>query len=283
MWYHVLAVFCLALTLQAQYYDDGWENLGEEIRASVEDGLKPLKGLGSRINAQVQRNLRPMQIQLNSRLSELEGLGDRINQQVQHDLEPVRAIELNFKMRDGVGGTTIVKHRPSGQQFIVKNYRTFICSSPVNEQTGECSGTLSPFEITSSSPRSDWCYYRSYSIINNMVCMGVGSMSVSAFNNQVFCKSNDNKPTILISLDDYKKMCSSVSETVEYRYIPDQSNPAHVAIPNANKYVKCENQQKNYCVFTERNGLLDSYASGNGGGTFIVQNYGGSGNNFRSY
>lgn len=55
-----------------------------------------------------------MQANLNSRLSSLDGLGNKIQQSVYDGLEPVRAIELNFKIRDGVGGTTIATHQPGG-------------------------------------------------------------------------------------------------------------------------------------------------------------------------
>ncbi|XP_030759462.1 uncharacterized protein LOC115884888 [Sitophilus oryzae] len=244
------------------YNDDPYNlnNLGSRISAQVQSQVAPLQGLGERINAQVQRNLQPLQ----SRLGELDGLGDRISAQVHKDLEPVRAIELNFKMRDGVGGTTIVTHQPSGRQFIYNNYKPFICKGTVDIKTGTCSGDLVPFEITSSSPQTDWCYLRSYSLINNQICIGLKGVSVTSFNNQITCKGVGDSPTFTSSLDDYKKLCSEVSASSEYRYIPDVNSPQHVAIPNQNAHVKCENRDKNLCIFHENNSLLNTYSTSNG-------------------
>lgn len=280
----LLAVLCWALAVHGQYFGDfsGLDNLGERIRAQVAAQVKPLEGLGDRINAQVQQSIRPVQvsppltdtafssppIDLSNRLSELDGLGDRISQTVHHQLEPVRAIELNLKMRDGVGGITIITHHPSGTQFILKNHKAYVCPLQVDLNTGECPGSLSKWEITQSSPRSDWCYIRSYSLINNQICMSVGSVTLNSINGHVSCRGADNKPTILMSLDEYKDLCSGFSESAEYRYIPNENDPAHVVIPNENKYVKCENRQRNYCIFNERNGLMDTVASG-GSGIFI--------------
>lgn len=260
MWEKLFAVLSWTLVVNGQYYD-GLDSLGERISAQVAAQVAPLEGLGERITAQVNRGLIPMQV-------ELDGLGDRITSNVHKELEPVRAIELNFKLMDGVGGTTIATHRPSGKQFIIKNYKFYTCSSQVNDNTGECSGSLTPFEITGRGPKSDWCYFKSYSLINNQICMSIGSVSITAFNDHISCRSEGNNPTILISLDEYKKLCSSVSEAAEYRYIPDVNDPRHVEIPNENKYVKCENKQRNLCIFNERNGLLDTYVSG-GNGIFI--------------
>ncbi|CAH1123971.1 unnamed protein product [Ceutorhynchus assimilis] len=263
----IILILPVAFIVHGQDYGN-LDNLGERISAQVRHQLAPLDGLGERINAQVQNDLRPMQVNLQNRLSDLEGLGDRISQKVHQNLEPVRAIELNFKMKDGVGGSTIATHSPGGRQFVIKNHRTYTCASPIDLTTGQCSNLIS-FKITLSSPKSDWCYIQSYSIINNQVCLSTGSVSIQAFNNQVNCKSFYDEPLLKIDLEDYKRLCAGVRESTEYRYIPDLNDDRHVEIPNENRYVKCENRQKDLCVFRERNDLLDSAMSSGPGGVFI--------------
>lgn len=254
----VLSILTVAVHGQWRDYDDSYENygldgLGSRISASVQAQVAPLRGLGERINSKV-----------NTQLNDLNGLGDRISQQVHQQLEPVRAIELNFKMRDGVGGVTIVTHSPEGRQFIIKNYASYTCKSKIDLNTGRCSGDLEPFKITNSSPKSDWCYVNSYSLVNNQVCLSIGSVSVQVVNGQMRCEGNLNSPVILMSLDEYKQVCSNVRQSTEYRYIPNVADPGHVAIPNVNKYVRCENQQENLCIFHENNGILSSGAYGGG-------------------
>lgn len=58
--------------------------------------------------------------------------------------------------------------------------------------------------------------------------------------------------------DDFTKMCKDLSQRVEYKYIADPNNPAHVKIPNENKYVRCDNNEPNICIFSESTILGDS-------------------------
>ncbi|XP_066253553.1 uncharacterized protein [Euwallacea similis] len=263
-------VYLLAFVVNGQNFDE-LDNLGDSISTSVTSALKPLEGLGSQINGRIQKVLQHTQDieqNVNRGLSGLDGLGSQISQSVYQGLEPVRAIELNFKMRDGVGGITIATHQPSGKQFIIRNGQLFNCASQINLNTGSCSESLQPFKITNYSPKSDWCYLSSYSLVNNFVCLSLGSISIEAINNQVSCKSVAGELIIQLTLDDYKNLCSTIRENTEYRYIPNLADKRHVAIPNQNKYVKCENNEHNLCIFHENNGLLNTY-SGSGGGIFV--------------
>lgn len=60
--------------------------------------------MGSQIAASVQTRLAP-----------LNNLGHQIEQSVQQGLEPVRAMEIQFAMKGGIGGVTIATHSPSGK------------------------------------------------------------------------------------------------------------------------------------------------------------------------
>lgn len=60
--------------------------------------------LGNQISASVQAGL-----------AQLNNLGDQITQSVNQGLEPVRAMEIVFAMKEGVGGITIATHSPSGK------------------------------------------------------------------------------------------------------------------------------------------------------------------------
>lgn len=63
---------------------------------------------------------------------------------------------------------------------------------------------------------------------------------------------------LVMKRDEFEKMCKNLSEKVEFKYIADPSNPFHIQIPNANKYVRCSNNEPNVCVFTEFNTLPGS-------------------------
>ncbi|KAF7284511.1 hypothetical protein GWI33_022098 [Rhynchophorus ferrugineus] len=269
---------------QHSYYDDGLSTLGQRINAQVQQELAPLQGLGARINvnvqnnlqhlqndlntlddlstlgqrinAQVQRNLAPLQglgARINARVqnsvqhmqNDLSTLGERITQNVEEGLKPVRALELNRRMMDGIGGQTIVTHFPSDVKFIVKNSNTYKCKGEISLKSGDCSGVLEPFEITQSSPKTDWCFLRGYSQVNDNV--------------------------LNLKLDEYKNLCSSVSNNVEYRYYPDKTSDVHVPIPNSNPYVECAKSDNNICVFHRRNPLLiTQYSRQN---SFVINSY----------
>ncbi|XP_066139393.1 uncharacterized protein [Euwallacea fornicatus] len=266
----VFFVYLLAFAVNGQNFG-GLDNLGDTISASVTNALKPLEGLGSQINGQVQKVLQHSQNieqDVNRGLSSLDGLGSQISQSVYQGLEPVRAIELNFRLRDGVGGITIATHQPSGKQFIIKNGQPFTCGSQIDFNTGSCSEPLQQFKITSSSPKSDWCYLTNYNIVNNFVCLSLESIHIDVINNQVSCKSLVGGAVIQLTLDDYKSLCSTIRTNTDYRYIPNLADKNHVAIPNQNKYVKCENNENNLCIFNENNELLNTY-SGFGGSIFV--------------
>ncbi|XP_050316057.1 uncharacterized protein LOC126750470 [Anthonomus grandis grandis] len=236
--------------------------------SSDEEDLASLRGLGDRIRAEVAESLRPMHIQLRQQREELAGLGDRISQQVYDSLEPVRALELNMKMKNGVGGVTVATVQPSGREFLIKNYRRYTCSTKLDQTRGTCSGQLTQFTITKSSPKTEWCYVNNYSQVNNRVCLSYnGAVSIEAFNNQVNCFTNDGSPVLNIAIEDYKKLCSEVRKSTEYRYVPDLNDKNHVEIPNENKHVKCENQDKDLCIFREDNSVLSFY-----GGSVIINN-----------
>lgn len=147
-----------------------------------------------------------------------------------------------------------------GRQFIIINHKIFTCSSRLGKESGLCSGgQLTPYQLTTSSPKSDWCYVLSSARNNNNICLSTSSISVQIFNSEMKCGSTDNSPILVTTLDEYTKLCSSIRQSTEFRYIPNLSDSSHVQIPNENKYVKCENNQENLCIFHEDNNLLNHY------------------------
>lgn len=193
-------------------------------------------------------------------------MGGRITQQVEKELEPVRALELKNKMQQGVGGVTIVTYQPeglcltdeyfdtilnvcAGKQFIITNSITYTCDGTIDITSGKCSGTLEPFKINTSSPEPEWCYVRNVAWVNNNLCLSTGPMSVQIINNIIECSGSS--PILRLTREEYNNLCNSHSQKVEFRYISDVNNYNHVDIPNNNKYVKCDNEEANLCVFTE--------------------------------
>lgn len=74
------------------------DNLGQRINDEVRASLAHLDNLGSRISNSVRKQT-----------SGLENLGAQIEQSVYQSLEPVRALEVIAKMKDGIGGVTLIK------------------------------------------------------------------------------------------------------------------------------------------------------------------------------
>ncbi|XP_076259892.1 uncharacterized protein LOC143196153 isoform X2 [Rhynchophorus ferrugineus] len=249
---------------QHSYYDDDLSTLGQRINAQVQRDLAPLQGLGARINARVQNSVQHVQ-------NDLSTLGERITQNVEEGLKPVRALELNRRMMDGIGGQTIVTHFPSDVKFIVKNSNTYKCKGEISLKSGDCSGVLEPFEITQSSPKTDWCFLRGYSQVNDNVCLSTNGISVSVVNNIIHCSGSFNSQVLNLKLDEYKNLCSSVSNNVEYRYYPDKTSDVHVPIPNSNPYVECAKSDNNICVFHRRNPLLTTQYSRQN--SFVINSY----------
>lgn len=138
----------------------------------------------------------------------------------------------------------------TGKQLIFQDGNAYQCSGSITA-SGRCEGNSEPFSVKSDS---DYCYLRnSYSIINDYIC--IGATSVQVINNNIQCKNSNNLPVLVMKKDEFNKMCKDLSQSVEYRYIADPSNPAHVKIPNENKYVKCSNNEPNICVFSESTSL----------------------------
>ncbi|KAJ8938263.1 hypothetical protein NQ314_011543 [Rhamnusium bicolor] len=184
---------------------------------------------------------------MNSGMAQLDNLGQQIEESVYQGLEPVRAIEIVFNMKGGIGGTTIATHLPQGKKFIIRNNQIYLCSRSISDEDGSCNGTLTTFQVNN---KKDYCYYKnSYSIVNNYICIGGNSILVT--NNNIICNSNTETPALLITINEFNKLCDEISKTVEYKYIANPSDPAHVEIPNKNKHVKCRNNQPGVCIFSE--------------------------------
>ncbi|KAJ8978755.1 hypothetical protein NQ317_002160 [Molorchus minor] len=256
----------VALVGQAfsQYlFANNWNNLGETIRENVNRQLAPLKKLeGDPVGVQsvqdvVDRYSADDDVntgRYNPNLDRLDlglgNLGSQIQESVFQALEPVRAMEITFKMKDGVGGTTIATHLPGGKEIFIQNSQSFTCTNKILEN-GQCSGKLIPFRIKNNE---DYCYDRKgFSLINNKVC--IGATSVSVINNVITCQSNSKVPALLMDVSEYNRMCQNLAQSVRYTYIADPNNPEHIQIPNANRHVKCENNKIGVCVFTENNAL----------------------------
>ncbi|KAJ8926098.1 hypothetical protein NQ315_009955 [Exocentrus adspersus] len=238
-------------------------NLGQRISDMVNRQLAPLQNLNQRIQTDVQRqilnndNRRFFEVPMPD-LTGLNNLGQQIQQSVYESLEPVRALELVMKMKNGVGGVTIATHLPEGRNFIIMDYKVYTCNGVIN-QDGRCDGRQIPFQINS---KRDYCYYReSSSIVNNQICIGANTVSI--VNNNVQCLSNTGNPVLLMSLEEFNRMCQGVSEKVRFTYIANPQHPQHIQIPNQNKHVKCENNQTGVCIFTETNkpSVFNSYGN----------------------
>ncbi|XP_018567164.1 uncharacterized protein LOC108907831 isoform X2 [Anoplophora glabripennis] len=189
-------------------------------------------------------------------LSGLDNLGEQIQQSVYEGLEPVRALEITTRMKNGVGGTTIATHLPEGKKFIITNNQISQCDGSVSDD-GKCSGSLTPFKI---NEKKDHCYNRQgFSLVNNYIC--IGASTVSIVNGQISCTNRFGTPALLITLEDYRKLCEGISTSVEYKYIANPQDSKHVEIPNKNKYVTCSNNQPGVCVFTETNAIPNSNAN----------------------
>ncbi|XP_060536794.1 uncharacterized protein LOC132708467 [Cylas formicarius] len=253
-------IACTVLNAKGQYFgvDDGLDTLGQRISASVNEQLRPLQHLGSRINNQVAKQV-----------SGLENLDSQISQSVYQGLEPVRAMEIMFKMIDGVGGTTITTYYPSGKKLIVMNHQRYICEGTVNQSTGECNGNLKYFHIQN---QKDWCYgpTRSYTHINDYICLSVGNIFVQVINDRVTCQSTDNSSILFLKREDYQNLCRDQASQVEVKYIANENDPSHVEIPNKNPHVRCSNNEKGVCIFTQKTSF-DNINTGN-----VVNNYGSS-------
>ncbi|KAL1516684.1 hypothetical protein ABEB36_000564 [Hypothenemus hampei] len=216
------------------------DDLGARISEQVHANLQGLDNLGSQINQQVQENIHG-----------LDNLGSQISQSVYESLEPVRALEIKAKLKNGIGGVTLVTYQPSGRTLIIKNSNQYICRAEINITSGTCKDQLIPFEI---SEKSDWCLTNSnsHTLANNQLCLSTSTISVIISNSQVTCSS----PGKLwqTSLEEYRQVCSPLRTSSRYRYIPDVNNPFHIKVPNNdNKFVKCENSEGNYCLFQENN------------------------------
>lgn len=92
------------------------ENLGRDIEENVQNSLR-------NFNIDLQSRVADFQEKVNreidTNVAPLEGLGKRIQEQVYKSLEPVRAMELQHKMINGIGGTTIT-YINNGKYLFVK-------------------------------------------------------------------------------------------------------------------------------------------------------------------
>ncbi|XP_044746352.1 uncharacterized protein LOC123307920 isoform X2 [Coccinella septempunctata] len=222
---------------------------GAIIEQNVRRNLEHLDNLSSHIHHQMFpfNNLgQQIQHDVQSRLGDIEDLGSRIHNEVEHNLLPVRAMALRLQMINGIGGKTVVAF-PNGKRLIAKNGNLYECNGSVNSQ-GDCGGSLSPLDF---SKNENYCYMYPNVRVNNYLCFSSNSQGVSAniINGKVSCSTVDNKPYLLISEEDYQKMCSSVGGQPTYTYYSDVNNSHGVTIPNDNPYVKCKGNTPNVCVF----------------------------------
>lgn len=134
----------------------------------------------------------------------------------------------------------------TGQNFILINGITYICRGRIFS-SGRCQGMLVPFI---PKYNADYCFSRnSYTTVGNYIC--IGASSVQVINNRFRCYNYDNTPVVVLSKTEFNNMCKNFSQKVQYRYIADPYNPEHVEIPNASRYVHCDNYEPNVCIFSE--------------------------------
>lgn len=132
------------------------------------------------------------------------------------------------------------------QHFILKNGITYRCRGRILN-SGRCEGILVKFNPTY---KADYCFSRnSFTTVGNYIC--IGASSVQVINNRIRCYNFDHTPVLVMSKTEFNNMCKNLSQKVWYRYIADPYNPEHVEIPNANKYVHCDNYDPNVCIFSE--------------------------------
>lgn len=109
-------------------------------------------------------------------------------------------------------------------------------------------------ELYVPKSNSDYCFVKNnVAVVNNDICIGATNVQVN--NDNIHCTNAYNEPVLKMKKDEYLAMCKDLSKQVVYKYITDLKNPAHVNIPNNNKYVRCSNNQANICIFTESNDL----------------------------
>lgn len=244
----VFIIFCVYFYATVHGQVD-LSNLGEIIEQNVRRNLAHLDDLSSQIHHQMFpfNNLGPrIQQDVESRLGDIDNLGSRINEEVEQSLLPLKAMALRLEMINGVGGKTVAAF-PNGKVLISENGNLYQCSGSVNNQ-GDCAGSKSPLDF---NKQESYCYVSPNVRVNNYLCFSSNSQGVSAnvVNGKVSCSTVDNKPYLLISEEDYQKMCNNVGGRPTYTYYADVNNPNAVRIPNDNPYVKCSGNTPNVCIF----------------------------------
>lgn len=127
--------------------------------------------------------------------------------------------------------------------LIATNGNLYQCSGTINDQ-GDCTGSKSPVDF---NKKENFCYLQPNVRVNNYYCFSSNSQGVSAsiVNGKVSCSTIDNKPYLLISEEDYQKMCNGLGGQPTYTYYAG----ANGLIPNDNPYLKCKGSKPNVCVF----------------------------------
>ncbi|XP_050298948.1 uncharacterized protein LOC126737901 [Anthonomus grandis grandis] len=164
------------------------------------------------------------------------------------DIEGItKAKNLIDKMKDGVGGSTIAIHHPSGRRFIHRNKWIMICNGEISKENGHCNGNALE-SVTAFKPQtnSEYCYIKNYHSINETLCLSPHPVNLTFENNTIVCEAvTEYFPALAITIDDYLKMCEKISSNVTYIYFANDHDPEHVEIPNENPHVKCDNEMDN--------------------------------------
>ncbi|CAH0559183.1 unnamed protein product [Brassicogethes aeneus] len=218
-------------------------NLKNTIKANVHSKINQLANDGIDSEPIISKNgvnivtNEPIDIDKN----DIHNLANVIKQRLQKELKPVYGLRLIFRMKNGVGGTTIVTFF-NDMKLVIKNNQMYQCSGKISDD-GACSEPLQKF---APNENQDFCYLRSFAEIEGVVCL-----SDSPLKGQ---KCVLNKEEVLsINKEEYKALCGNIVNIIKYKYISDRNNRKHVEIPNENDFVKCDNEEPGICEFSSKN------------------------------
>ncbi|XP_060516850.1 uncharacterized protein LOC132696177 [Cylas formicarius] len=197
----------------------------------------------------------------------------RHRQEINDMVELTKAKQMIYKMKNGIGGVTVVIHRPSGHKFIHRNKWILTCNGEISPVNGHCNGDALE-SLTALKPQrpADFCFVKNFASANQNLCLSTHPVRMWLENNRTKCESVSGLfPVYVVKINDYLRMCEKISSDVVYIYFSNPRDIDHVEIPNGNDYVKCDNkagQSKNeslkhgfrvnepgICVFTENDNM----------------------------
>ncbi|XP_044264729.1 uncharacterized protein LOC123011388 [Tribolium madens] len=175
----------------------------------------------------------------------IDHLGFDIEKNFEKTFKPMKLTQAKTSMGNGIGGVTIID--AGGKQLIKKDGTLFECFGEISTRQPFCLGELRRFQIKS---RHDFCYSEHYSKINNFLCIGQPDhtgITFNSVNGKYSCRGSDERPAILMAINEYQNLCGKLPWGNTYYYFPDQTHPFHVHLPDPS--LKCRENRPDVCVF----------------------------------